>query len=165
MYSACCNRLAQEDREIAKYDLAQYVFLDVWFFCVECQFDFAKDYISQWIRYIVFYGWSDTFGRKRYSECVAGISHRQQRAHRLHRLLQQSKTSSPSLVLGPSHRWTNSSITRVVVMIRMIENEIRFVTLVLQGFPGFSLPGLPPGFNPFLPPTSTGALCWGWWSW
>jgi len=24
-----------------------------------------------------------------------------------------------------------------------------------QGFPGFSLPGLPPGFNPFLPPTST----------
>ena len=63
MYSACCNRLAQEDREIAKYDLAQYVFLDVWFFCVECQFDFAKDYISQWIRYIVFlwlewYFWS-----------------------------------------------------------------------------------------------------------
>lgn len=24
-----------------------------------------------------------------------------------------------------------------------------------QGFPGFSLPGLPPGFNPFLPPSST----------
>ena len=63
MYSACCNRFAQEDREIAKYDLAQYVFLDVWFFCIECQFDFAKDYISQWIRYIVFlwlewYFWS-----------------------------------------------------------------------------------------------------------
>ena len=108
---------------------------------------------------LFFYGWNDTFGRKRCSECVAGISHRQQRAHRLHRLRQQSKTSSPSLVLGPSHRWTNSSITRVVVMIRMIENEIRFVTLVLQGFPGFSLPGLPPGFNPFLPPTSTGVLC------
>ena len=26
----------------------------------------------------------------------------------------------------------------------------------MQGFPGFSLPGLPPGFNPFLPPSSTG---------
>ena len=29
---------------------------------------------------------------------------------------------------------------------------------LMQGFPGFSLPGLPPGFNPFLPPSSTGGL-------
>ena len=47
MYSACCNHLAQEDQEIARYDLAQYVLIDVSIFYVECQFAFARGYISQ----------------------------------------------------------------------------------------------------------------------